>query len=183
MSELKIPKQYDTLVGEAAAFAVRAHDGQVRMGTRFPYVVHPLGVGMLLRDFYPDHPELEAAGYLHDVVEDTDISIQTISEKFGVVVAYYVECVTRQPGVDLMQNLVDSNVARLKAADLIDNMLDTIRGIEKGHDVWERFSKGRGKINYWRNVTQRIIVTLKVDPILEKLVPTLNRVQELANEN
>lgn len=144
------PPQHYTQAGAAAAFAVRAHDGQVRTGTQFPYVTHPLGVGQILRELYPDNDELEAAGYLHDVVEDTDVTIEDIENRFGTRVAVLVGGVTRKPGWHLDASSHD--IVRLKVADVIDNVLDTIRGLRKGHDVWSRFRKGRNKIDYWQKI-------------------------------
>lgn len=182
MSGMTMPEQYSTVAGAAAAFAVRAHDGQVRTGTKFPYVVHPLGVGHILREYYPDDPYLEAAGYLHDVVEDTEVTIEEVTRRFGIIVSYYVDAVTRKPGWSLEKHLRDPNVARLKAADLIDNMLDTIRGIEKGHDVWSRFSNGAAKVNYWRKTIDLILPQLNNEPIIVPLLDAFHKVQELANE-
>lgn len=162
-------KQYTTLAGEAAAFSVRAHEGQVRTGTQFPYVVHPIGVAHLLREHYPDNEYLEAAGYLHDVIEDTPVTLQEIEERFGWPVAYLVNAVTRKPGWKLSDYAADKDVMRLKAADVIDNVRDTIRGLDKGHDVWSRFSAGRGKAGYWMNITAMAGNAIYGEPLWDTL--------------
>lgn len=154
-----IPPQHFTLAGAAAAFAVRAHDGQVRTGTLFPYVTHPLGVAHILRELYDDEI-LEAAGYLHDVVEDTDVTEDDILGRFGPDVTFLVMAVTRRQGWSLEQYAYSKDVMRLKAADVLDNVLDTIRGLHKGHDVWSRFGKGKGKTDYWRKVQSLAFRTL-----------------------
>ena len=43
-------------------------------------------------------------------------------------------------------------MARLKLADVLDNVRDTLRGIAKGHDVWARFRAGVGKVDYWETI-------------------------------
>lgn len=182
MSEQKttgsaVPKQHFTLAGAAAAFAVRAHDGQRRIGTTFPYVVHPLGVGQILREFYPDRDDLEAAGYLHDVIEDTEYTYDNIKAGFGERVADLVIAVTRRRGWDLADYADDKDVMRLKAADVIDNVLDTIRGLEKGHDVWSRFSAGKLKVDYWTKITDMVDEALSDDPDDEPLIDRLVRVE------
>lgn len=172
--------QHWSLAGAAAAFAVRAHDGQVRTGTQFPYVVHPIGVAHILREFYPGDEILEAAGYLHDVVEDTDFSIDQIEGRFGPDVSYLVAAVTRRPGWKLEHYADVPDVMRLKAADVIDNVLDTIRGLEKGHDVWSRFSAGRRKVLYWHKICDMAWECLKNEPILFRLETVVKRAQHLA---
>jgi (p)ppGpp synthase/HD superfamily hydrolase len=165
-------KQFEHLPAEAAAFAIRAHAGQVRTGTQFPYFVHPLGVGMMLRFAYPGEEVLEAAGYLHDVVEDTDVTDADIESRFGEPTAALVRAVTRRPdqrnyGKQLEREIVMSPlVARLKVADVIDNMRDTIRGLEKGHDVWSRFSAGRRKVKYWEGIYELAVDVLDPEPII-----------------
>ena len=154
-------KQYFTQAGAAAAFAVRAHDGQVRTGTQFPYVVHPLGVGQILRECYPLRDDLEAAGYLHDVIEDTDVTYEDLLDRFGQSVADMVMDVTRRRGWRLEDYASNGDVMRLKGADVLDNMLDTLRGLEKGHDVWIRFNAGKGKIDYWDKVIDMVQARLR----------------------
>src|SRR5687768_14221212 len=89
-------EQHDSIVARAATFAVRAHEGQTRKGTGFPYVVHPIGVAHILRDYYPDDEGLEAAGYLHDVLEDTDTPEQFLRDRFGDDVTELVLGVTNK---------------------------------------------------------------------------------------
>lgn len=141
-------KQYDNLTAEAAAFAIRVHEGQYRKGSGFPYVVHPIGVGTILRFTFMDE-ELEAAGYLHDVLEDTDVEYPELEDRFGPRVAGLVFSVTRNSHWDLRDYRNKPDTLRLKAADMIDNIRDTARGLEKGHDVWSRFAAGKRKYQSW----------------------------------
>lgn len=161
-------EQYDSLAAKAAAFAVVAHEGQKRKGTGYPYVVHPIGVAHILRELYKDE-ELEAAGYLHDVLEDTDTKPTVLADKFGHRVLYLVESVTRKPGWDLADFVGVPDVLRLKAADTIDNVTDTIRGLEKGHNVWGRFSKGQDKIVQWRGTADLVMEWMWDEPIAGRL--------------
>ena len=61
-------------------FAIKAHMGQVRKSEPDkPMIIHPLSVGMLLEEYgYDDN--VIAAGYLHDVVEDTKYTIEEIEK-------------------------------------------------------------------------------------------------------
>lgn len=63
-------------------FAIEAHRGQNRKGTRTPYIVHPLEVALILQQNNASR-EAVYAGMLHDVLEDTDKGEQDIRELFG----------------------------------------------------------------------------------------------------
>lgn len=69
---------------EAAAleFAIMAHGKQLRKYTGEPYIVHPVDVARIVRTV-PHTPEMVAAAYLHDTVEDTDATIVDIELRFG----------------------------------------------------------------------------------------------------
>lgn len=84
-------KHIDTkFLDEAIIFATNAHAGVERRGKGFPYIVHPLEVVAIVSTMTADQ-ELLAAAALHDVVEDTDIGLDVIREKFGDRVARIVE--------------------------------------------------------------------------------------------
>ncbi len=98
-SELRalFPTQYDpgeiALMEKAYAMASKAHAGQIRFSGE-PYIMHPVAVARILFDLGMDHESLIAA-LLHDVVEDTDITLQDIEETFGKDVANLVDGVTK----------------------------------------------------------------------------------------
>src|SRR5262249_22096552 len=68
-------------VRRAYEFAARAHEGQ-RRGTGEPYVQHPLETALLLADLQMDRVTIEA-GLLHDVPEDTEVTLKEVEEEFG----------------------------------------------------------------------------------------------------
>ncbi|VAW01020.1 Guanosine-3',5'-bis(diphosphate) 3'-pyrophosphohydrolase / GTP pyrophosphokinase, (p)ppGpp synthetase II, partial [hydrothermal vent metagenome] len=82
----------DTL-DRAFDVAIAAHEGQTRR-TGEEYVTHPLAVAEILADFGMDGETLVAA-FLHDVVEDTDVTLDEIAEKFGDVIAALIDGVTK----------------------------------------------------------------------------------------
>ncbi|HWI66334.1 MAG TPA: HD domain-containing protein, partial [Symbiobacteriaceae bacterium] len=61
------------MIDRAIQFAVLAHGGQKRKGTETPYIVHPVGVAMLLAQA-GCRPEVVAAGLLHDTIEDCGVT-------------------------------------------------------------------------------------------------------------
>lgn len=178
MVKATIP-QYESIAAEAAAYAVVAHQHQFRKGTGFPYVVHPIGVAHILREYYDDE-ELEAAGYLHDILEDVpDATFDSLKARFNERVALLVAGVTNMGAWQLVDYVEDKDVLRLKAADTIDNVTDTIRGIEKGHDVWSRFSAGTRKADTWRKHADLIQSYLPGEPIGQRLHQVVARAEAL----
>lgn len=81
------------LIARAYEFALNVHDGQYRESGE-PYITHPLAVAALLADLRMD-PETLAAGLLHDVVEDSRVSLETLEQEFGPTVARMVDGVTK----------------------------------------------------------------------------------------
>ena len=72
---------------KAKKFAIKAHMGQVRKSEPDkPMIVHPISVGMLLEEYGYDDAII-AAGYLHDVIEDTKYTIDDIQREFGEEIA------------------------------------------------------------------------------------------------
>ena len=123
------------LLRRAYTFSAFAHKGQVRHSGE-PYLVHPLQVADLLADMKLDVVAI-AAGLLHDIVEDTDTSIDRIGELFGTDVAHVVEGVTKLGAIPfssseerqaenfrkmLLAMVDDIRVILVKLADRLHNM-------------------------------------------------------------
>lgn len=75
------------------AFAEKAHEGQFRISGE-PYITHPLEIAGILVALEADAPTL-AAAILHDVVEDTEVGLDTIKNNFGEDVATMVDGLTK----------------------------------------------------------------------------------------
>ena len=131
-----VDKQYDVeKIMRAYRLADEAHQGQVR-SSGDPYISHPLAVASILLDYCMDTDTI-AAALLHDVVEDTDISLEEIRKKFGDDVALLVDGVTKIGQVPLnskeeqqaenirkilMAMSKDIRVIIIKLADRLHNM-------------------------------------------------------------
>ncbi len=83
----------DQLVCQAFEFAYQLHKGQMR-ASGDPYIAHPVAVAGLLRSLGGDSAMI-AAGFLHDVVEDTEVTADEIEAIFGAEVRHLVEGVTK----------------------------------------------------------------------------------------
>ena len=87
-------KQYDlSKIISAYEFAAKAHANQVRSSGE-PYITHPLAVSFILLELGMDTDTICAA-MLHDVVEDTDVTLEEIKKLFGQDVAMLVDGVTK----------------------------------------------------------------------------------------
>ena len=87
-------KQYDlSKIISAYEFAAKAHEGQKRSSGQ-AYIIHPLAVAYILLEFGMDTDTICAA-LLHDVVEDTDATLDDLKKRFGQDVAMLVDGVTK----------------------------------------------------------------------------------------
>ncbi|MBQ3817308.1 MAG: bifunctional (p)ppGpp synthetase/guanosine-3',5'-bis(diphosphate) 3'-pyrophosphohydrolase [Clostridia bacterium] len=127
---------YDlNLIKKAYELCVLAHEGQKRY-TNEDYYIHPLNVAKILVSLGMDSQSI-AAALLHDVVEDTKITIQEIEKEFGNEVALLVDGVTKigrlnfstkeqQQAESLRKMLIamgkDIRVIIIKLADRLHNM-------------------------------------------------------------
>jgi len=128
------------LVEQARRFATQAHEriNQQRKYTQQPYTVHLKNVAEKLATV-TDDPEVLAAAWLHDTVEDTPITFDEVERLFGTEVMHLVMDLTdvSKPGdgnravrkaIDLRHTAAASPRAKtIKLADLIDNCQDICR--------------------------------------------------------
>ncbi len=132
-------ESYDIL--RAVQFAETFHRGQVRKYTGAPYLTHCLSVASKI-SITPLHGILAAnrgtlicAALLHDVVEDTPVTVEEIKEQFGEGVSLYVKALTDDPAVPGGPNRAarkartrarlgacGDGVKIIKCADILDNM-------------------------------------------------------------
>ncbi|MFY8149012.1 MAG: HD domain-containing protein, partial [Prochlorococcaceae cyanobacterium] len=91
------PTDAEALLASAFDFAYQLHEGQYRASGE-PYIIHPIAVADLLRDIGASAGVI-AASFLHDVVEDTDVTPEEIEEHFGAEVRALVEGVTKLGGI------------------------------------------------------------------------------------
>ena len=108
------PSDDISLIEKAYHVADEAHKDQLRKSGE-PYIIHPLCVAIILADLELDKESI-AAGLLHDVVEDTNVTDAQIREMFGVDVALIVDGVTKLDKLDFKgDHYKDKNTAKLEA--------------------------------------------------------------------
>ena len=149
---------YSDRTRAALRFAVERHGRRLRKGTTYPYYLHPIAVATILAASEASE-DLVCAGYLHDLVEDEDVPLATIEERYGANVARLVDAVTdvreapdgaRVPWRTRREQVIDDlavaelDVLALKGADLCANVTDVVLDhATLGPEVWARFRAGR----------------------------------------
>src|SRR4051812_37327891 len=123
------------LLRRAYLFSAKEHKGQVRKSGE-PYLVHPLEVANILADMQLDVTCI-STGLLHDIVEDTGVSLEMIENYFGPEVAHLVDGLTKISKIDnlsrtdqqaqnirkmLLAMIDDIRVVLVKLADRLHNM-------------------------------------------------------------
>ncbi|MDL1897462.1 bifunctional (p)ppGpp synthetase/guanosine-3',5'-bis(diphosphate) 3'-pyrophosphohydrolase, partial [Anaerolineae bacterium CFX7] len=121
-------------IERAYAVTTAAHAGQMRSSGK-PYVTHPLATAKILADLYMDGDTI-VAGLLHDVPEDTAVTLEELRAQFGDDVANLVDGVTKLAKLDFAKDQVqaeslrkmflamvqDIRVVLIKLADRLHNM-------------------------------------------------------------
>ena len=145
------------LVSEAIVFAVKAHDGMRRKKSEAPYILHPMEAAVIVGTMTDDQ-NLIAAAVLHDVVEDADINIEEIEEKFGRRVRELVASETEDKRADLppedtwrvrkeetlavLKNTRDVAVLMVWLGDKLANMRAIYRDWKvEGDALWQKFNQ------------------------------------------
>ena len=95
------PEAEQILLTKAAAWAINAHQEQQRASGE-PYHSHVFAVADILNDLHLDYETL-AAAMLHDVVEDTEVTLDDVRENFGPAIARMVDGVTKMDRIGEFQ--------------------------------------------------------------------------------
>ncbi len=154
-----------SLLDRAIIFATRAHSGTYRKGTNIPYIVHPIEAAAIVATITSD-PDMIAAAVLHDVVEDTDATVEEIRFFFNDRIARLVEAESENKRKDLppqdtwmirkmetlefLRDTADREAKILALADKLSNMRAIHRDqMTVGDKLWERFNEKRKEKHGW----------------------------------
>jgi len=154
----------DTL-SKAYNFALKAHANQQRISGD-PYLIHPVAVANILTDLKLDSATI-ATGLLHDTIEDTKATYETVKDEFGKEVADLVEGVTKISELEdkakknskaenfrklILATSKDIRVLLVKIADRLHNM----RTIEGFKDIEKRKQIARETMEIYAPLTDRM---------------------------
>jgi (p)ppGpp synthase/HD superfamily hydrolase len=155
----------------ALRWAAVCHRDQVRKASDTPYVEHVMGVALML-DRLGFGEDVVIAGLLHDLVEDTQVTLDQIKDRFGAGVAEMVghcsEVKTdaagrKRPWIDrkrdhleaLLQAPVEARAVVL--ADKLHNLVSIALDLREGREVWSRFNADRRQVlDYYRRTLQQL---------------------------
>jgi enoyl-CoA hydratase len=131
------------LPGKAYAFAEQAHRGKLDRYGLGEFIVHPVAVANLVRPF--GDSEIEAAAYLHDTIEKTDVTPDVLEAEFGPAMLQLVMSLSQNPEIDDRLERREDHRQRIRdagwkaqviyASDRVDGMRRMSELIESGTDA------------------------------------------------
>ena len=165
-----LPPDRVTAIQHALDFAIEAHGTQMRRSGE-PYITHPIAVARLVTSLRMDPPSVSAA-LLHDVIEDCDVSAETLRQKFGADVASLVEGATKiehlpdraldiaQQDAETLRKMFlamaeDVRVVIIKMADRLHNMrtlefLDDDRRRALARETMDIYAPLASRLGVWQ---------------------------------
>lgn len=167
------PRWWSLDLERALRWAAVAHRGQSRKGPppEVPYLEHVAGVAWIV-DRAGFSERVVMAALLHDVVEDTAVTLDALAAAFGAEVAEWVDACTerkvdaegrRRPWIDRKREALDrlaaaSTEARgIALADKLHNLLSIELDRAEGRDVWGAFNADRASVLwYYRESADRL---------------------------
>ncbi|MEI7620342.1 MAG: HD domain-containing protein, partial [Candidatus Falkowbacteria bacterium] len=173
------PKADTDMLRLAYEFAEKAHNGQARKSGE-PYIQHPLHTAFVLAEIKSDLPTV-IAGILHDVPEDTEITLEDIKENFGEEISSLVAGITKlgkikYRGVErYRENLRkmfvamadDLRIIYIKFADRLHNLrtLDSLPEVKReriAKETLEIYAPIAGLLGVWRLKWQMEDICFKI---------------------
>lgn len=159
-------------IADALRFANRAHAGQLRKGSRIPYISHPMTVAALVLE-YGGSEDQAIGALLHDVMEDAGVTEEELMRRFGPTVAEIVVGCTdgvpdpetgkkpdwRPRKEDYLRHLrddLDEPTALVSCCDKLANARTLLQDYGTvGEDLWTRFKGGReGTLWYYAEIAR-----------------------------
>ncbi len=179
-------------VEEAIVYATILHQGRVHKITNIPFILHPLEVAQILSTMTKDE-DMITAGILHDIVEDTDGSLQEIEKRFGERVAFLVSSESedkkndknkpaswkrrKEEALKVLINSEDIGVKMVWLADKLANIRSLARMYsELGDGLWQRLDEGDPDEQKWyyQTVAENLELTLNKTGAFKEYIKHVN---------
>jgi (p)ppGpp synthase/HD superfamily hydrolase len=171
------------LVREALGAARQAHAGQIRNDSGgSPYIEHPLAVAELLLE-HGCGEEVVAAALLHDVVEESELEVGDVRERFGAAVADLVEALTDDETIEPYRRRKDLHRSEVEAAGpdaLVIYAADKLTNIDALRRAYATVGAVGGELRAPLDV--KVAVWEDDLEMLRRALPDLPFLKELADE-
>lgn len=165
------------LVETAALIAHQAHTGQVRKDDGSPYFIHPCMVAIKLAQNGFDETVV-AAGFAHDVLEDTAVTKAELEKSLGSQVVELILHLTEDKSLaweDRKQKYADAirsapvGAKAVSVADKIHNLESLLAAHEsQGPKVWDAFSRGKEKKIWFEKIVLAALQEAWSHPLIEE---------------
>lgn len=174
------------LPGKAYAFAEKAHRGKLDRYGLGDFIDHPVAVADLVRAF--KDPEIEAAAYLHDTIEKTEVTPELLEAEFGPEMLDLVMALSQDPGIDDRMKRREDHRQRIRDADWKAQVIyasDRVDGVRRMSELLESGVDGSSieaprRIAAWHGDLD-VIRTMDLPPeLLARLVQEITRLERLA---
>ncbi len=155
------------MVERALRLAAIAHHDQTRKGTEVPYITHPFAVTLILQRHGFTAPDLLAAALLHDVLEDTPVTVRELADQFPDVVIQLVAALSevkydasgnKRPWRVRKEEHLDRlrtgswEARALTLADKLHNLGGMLFDLDNGmDDIWSRFNASREEVLWYHH--------------------------------
>jgi len=144
------------VIARAISFAAVSHCGMFRKGTHTPYIVHPMEAAVIVSTM-TSNPEIIAAAVLHDVIEDTPVTIEDLRKEFSAEICDMVAAESENkrehlPAADTWAVRKQETLEKLSGASIkakmiaLSDKLSNLRSIKRdynkiGDKLWDRFNQ------------------------------------------
>ena len=155
----------NNIFNRAIEYALNVHDGVKRKSADIPFILHPMEVATIVSTI-TENLDVIAAAFLHDTVEDGDVSLEEIKEIFNEEVMELVKSETenkrrdilpeetwqirKEESLEVLKNSKNINVKILWLADKLSNLRSFYRlYLEKGDKMWQAFHQSDPSKQEW----------------------------------
>ncbi len=124
------------LINKAMVFCKKWHHGQMRKSGDMPYYSHPFAVAEIIADYYLK-TDVMVAAILHDILEDTECSVELLKKEFNFRITQIVERLTSRHFKDRNKEGAKLSLEKLiaKLKDLNDNEALFVKSIDRLHNL------------------------------------------------
>lgn len=178
-----------SLVEKAIRIAAKAHEGQKRKEGDIPYIAHSFAVALKLQKYnFPD--TVIAAALVHDVLEDTDFSPESLRAQLGEEVYALVAPVTHDDSlsweekkkkyIEEVRTAPEGSKA-IATADKIHNAESFLFAYDiQGAALWEYFNAGRDKKIWFEEAMLKMLQETWHHPLVDEYAILVDRMKSLS---